>query len=109
MTCRVRRPEWAEQAELYTSKEANEGMVDLSGKPGALGPCIITECELHRGKWTKEGQGPRLGGMQEAQGQLTVCLDGNTVLRITSIMSVGLFLLVFLQPTFLQCLLPGIT
>lgn len=68
----------------------------------------LLECELDGGKWTEEGQRPRLVGMQEAQGQLSVCLGGNTILGSTSTKSMGPFLLMFLQPTFLKCLLPGI-
>ena len=49
-------------------------MVDLSERPEALN--VATECELDRGKWTKEGQGFKLGGMQEAQNQ--ICVSGRT-------------------------------
>jgi hypothetical protein len=71
-------------------------MVDLSGRPEALAPRVVTEYELDRGKWAKDIQGPRLGGMQEAQNQICVCLGEQTILRNSSIMSVGFFHLMFL-------------
>lgn len=80
VTC---RPEWEGQAELYTSKEANWGMVDLSGKPGALDPSIVTECESRQRKMDQRGSRTKTGKNARGPGP-TFC--GNIVLGSTSIM-----------------------
>lgn len=109
LTCRLRRQEWEGQAELYTSKETKQGMVDLSGKPGALDPNIV---RVWTGQRKMDQRGPKTKTKRNAGGTgPALCVSGWKCHSREHFHREHFhpFLLVFLQPTFLKCLLPGIT